>query len=390
MNPTNATDSAISVTRLTPGGRGAVATLCLEGPGCVDLLSGEFHPHRGPAVHALPTGRIILGRFGNPPGEEVVVCRVAPDVIEIHCHGGEAAAGSILARLVDRGACRMAWTDRVARSHVDPIPAAAQQALAEAPTSQTAAILLDQYQGALSGAIADLTRDLGRSATGSDLLPRLERLLQLSNLGLHLSRPWKVVLAGPANVGKSSLINALLGYDRAIVYDQPGTTRDVIKTTTALGGWPVELADTAGFRNSDDPLERRGLKQAHTKGITADLICLVHDATNPTPAEALAAQWADRPVLAVYNKRDLLNETGTLPPEVVATSATHGAGIQTLIDKIVEHLVPVEPEPGEAVPFTQDQVDSLRSIHAALTAQDLDTAGQRLRTWPWLSGSRDL
>src|SRR6185503_7750192 len=105
------------------------------------------------------------------------------------------------------------------------------------------------------------------------------RLLALAEVGLHLTTPWRVVFAGPPNVGKSSLVNALLGYPRAIVYDQPGTTRDVLTASTAFDGWPFELRDTAGLRDgiSLDSVEVEGVARARAQIATADLVVFVHD-----------------------------------------------------------------------------------------------------------------
>ena len=97
-----------------------------------------------------------------------------------------------------------------------------------------------------------------------------------------------MVIAGPPNVGKSSLINALLGFQRAIVFDLPGTTRDVVTAVTALDGWPVELSDTAGLRSSDDPLELAGIEQAHRQAAAADCLLLVFDASQPWSARESA------------------------------------------------------------------------------------------------------
>src|SRR5690606_16577637 len=88
---------------------------------------------------------------------------------------------------------------------------------------------------------------------------RLAALVDRAPLGLHLTRPWHVALAGAPNVGKSSLLNAVLGYGRAIVFDQPGTTRDVLDAVTAIDGWPVRLTDGAGLRESVDALEAAGV-----------------------------------------------------------------------------------------------------------------------------------
>ncbi len=87
----------------------------------------------------------------------------------------------------------------------------------------------------------------------------LDAVLRWTDLGTHLATPWRVVLAGAPNVGKSSLINALLGYGRAIVFDQPGTTRDVVTADAAIEGWPITLADTAGLHDASDATESAGI-----------------------------------------------------------------------------------------------------------------------------------
>src|SRR4029453_3197945 len=100
---------------------------------------------------------------------------------------------------------------------------------------------------ALGGAVRQVVAEITRE-DWSDAVELLGAVLEFAELGQHLTAPWRVVLAGPPNVGKSSLINALAGYQRTIVSHVPGTTRDVVTTTTAIDGWPVELADTAGLR----------------------------------------------------------------------------------------------------------------------------------------------
>ena len=97
----------------------------------------------------------------------------------------------------------------------------------------------------------------GRAADLQAAAARIREWLAWEDFGLHLTRPWNVVLAGRPNVGKSSLINALLGYTRSIVFDQPGTTRDVVTAATAIDGWPIELSDTAGLRESPSRWRRR-------------------------------------------------------------------------------------------------------------------------------------
>ena len=118
-----------------------------------------------------------------------------------------------------------------------------------------------------------------RSAENMDLSPsqQIAILLARADLGRHLVRPWSVVLAGPVNVGKSSLINALAGYGRSIVHHAPGTTRDAVTAATAIDGWPVELCDTAGLRPAATPVERAGIERAQERLAQADLAVLVFD-----------------------------------------------------------------------------------------------------------------
>ncbi len=114
-------------------------------------------------------------------------------------------------------------------------------------------------------------------------------------IGSHLVEPWRVVLAGPPNVGKSSLVNALVGYQRAIVYDAPGTTRDMVTAITALEGWPVELCDTAGLRSSREAIEAEGVRLARQAAAAADALVLVFSAQEPWQADRqqLLDQWPD-------------------------------------------------------------------------------------------------
>jgi tRNA modification GTPase len=169
------------------------------------------------------------------------------------------------------------------------------------------------------------------------------------------------VIAGRPNVGKSSLVNALVGYQRAIVFDQPGTTRDVVAVSTAIDGWPVELADTAGLRQAGDALEAEGIQLAENEIAAADLVLLVFDASQPLQSEdtSLLGKWPD--ALLVLNKSDL-PAAGEHPTGAVQTSALRREGIDTLLKAISRRLVPDPPPPGIAVPFTQRQVGMLENF----------------------------
>jgi tRNA modification GTPase len=307
-----------------------------------------------------------VGHFGHERGEEVVVRRCADGVVELNCHGGLAAAAMIEDSLAAAGCQRMPWRHWAADAHDDPIAAAALQALAEARTERTAAILLDQYQGALRRALDEIQQAI-RNGDAKSAQQQIKTLRSRESLGRHLVRPWRVVLAGPVNVGKSSLINALVGFGRSIVHDSPGTTRDAVTAATAIDGWPVELCDTAGLRDGcvrvntqHGGVERAGMERARERLAEADLVVLVFARSAPWSEvdQTLLNEWPN--ALLVDNKCDLPLATGKRPGGVTA-SALHGQGIAELLAAISRRLVPDPPPPGVAVPFTDKQIEAVES-----------------------------
>jgi tRNA modification GTPase len=198
----------------------------------------------------------------------------------------------------------------------------------------------------------------------------LGALLEFREVGQYLTTPWRVVLAGPPNVGKSSLINALAGYQRAIVSHVPGTTRDVVTIATAIDGWPVELADTAGLRAGGDELEAAGMALADEAVARADLVLVVHDARESSAS--LGETHLRGRHLHVRNKIDLLPHPRIVASEsdAVLTSAVTGEGIAALVAAIGRALVPHAPAAGAAVPFTPEQIAALEAARAAIQRQD--------------------
>jgi tRNA modification GTPase len=390
LSPIHAHDTT-EVVELTPLGRGAVAVVLLAGPDGLPIVEQCFAPASGRRLGDVPLQRIVFGRFSGTDGEEVVVCQRSRDEIEIHCHGGTAAVHALIGQLVQLGCRQVSWQDWLRRTCGGPMKAAAYIALADAPTARTAAILLDQYHGALANAVRQIAVAI-ESANWQQAAVAIDAVLAYRDVGMHLATPWRVVLTGPTNVGKSSLINALAGFPRAIVSPQPGTTRDVVTTTTAIDGWPVELADTAGIRDPMDELESAGIDLAEKTVAGAELVVIVNDATQPFSCtsdqilSAMPSRFARRRVVRVLNKIDLLPETHTEDEacnespqyrqsqwhslRVVRTSAVTGQGIEDLIAAITEALVPHAPAPGAAVPFTAEQVAALESALAAVAAHD--------------------
>lgn len=352
---------------LTPSGRGAVAVVELRGVGAAAVVAKHFVSASGAAASDLPLDRIRFGRWratldeAADVGEELVVCRRGDDEFEIHCHGGAAASSAILEGLRRDGCTIVDWTARLAAGDDDLITVEARTALAYATTVRTAAVLIDQLGGALRRALNEVTQLVERGDTAT-ARARIDRLLANAAVGLRLSEPYRVVLTGRPNVGKSSLINALVGYRRAVVFDEPGTTRDVVTAGAVFDGWPVELSDTAGIRTATDELESAGIAAARRRLAEADLVVAVFDLGEPW-SDADDALTAEHPqAIVVHNKADLPTTPEARRPAGLHVSAVAGTGIDELIAAIVARLVPHPPAPGEAVPFTPRQIDELRRL----------------------------
>lgn len=400
------------VVQLTPRGRGAIASLLVEGPGAAAAVAVCFRPHARLDVLDLPLGRIVSGCWRLPTtggtaghgmstaamlGEEVVVCRTSQQRIEVHCHGGQAAVAAIVGDLQQQGCVLQdSWPDAVSDRDAGPVQLEALAAMSRATTERTARILLDQYRGAFRQEISQLAAELA-AARYDDAHERLERLIRRAALGRHLVDPWRVVIAGPPNVGKSSLINALVGYQRAVVFDAPGTTRDVVTVGTAIDGWPIELSDTAGLRATTDPLESAGIGRASRQLQQADLILWVEDVTLVTPGaecRRAASPPVPTPGLVVLNQCDRLSPSDRAawhtslaersspgdPPRLL-TSAVTGEGLAELLAAIGRMLVPDAPPAGAAVPFCESQFALLSDLTSCLARSDWQTAVDLLAEW---------
>jgi len=360
----------------------------------MEVVGRRFAPAAGRPLESFGVGRAVFGRFRTAAEvpEELVVGLVAENEVEIHCHGGPTAVEAICEALVAEG-CE--WIDAAAwarEQESDPLAAEALFALADARTERTAAILLDQYRGALSAELRRiealieqdvmLKHNLQLKSNPPEAATAIQRLLDRAEIGLHLTQPLKVVLAGAPNAGKSSLANAILGYERAIVFHQPGTTRDVLTAGTAIDGWPVELADTAGLRVAADALEAEGVARAERQVADADLVIFVADTTAAWggPLYDDVCRRAKRPPIVAHNKCDLAPPPADGRPRGIEISAKTGSGIEALLAAISPALAPDPPRRGEAVPFTIKHVAALQEAADSVVRGDPGAAMQRLRT----------
>jgi tRNA modification GTPase len=364
---------------LTPPGQAALATLAVGGPGSWDLLRSLFRP-RGTAQLPVqaPEGKLWLGNLGEDVSAEVVLAvkQIGQQPwVEVHAHGGHEVVRYLIELLTARGARLCPWEELWQQTQAGPLQAAACVALTRAPTVRTARILLDQYQGALGRALDAILAalDQGRPEEASEGLRQLSRF---GKLGQRLTAPWRVVVAGAPNVGKSSLANALAGYARSVVADTPGTTRDIVTTRIALDGWPIELADTAGQRETAEVLEGQGIEQARARASEADLCLWVLDAS-------AAPCWptvTGVPTQLIINKVDL-------PPawrlddaaDSIRVSAATGQGVGELGQALIGWLVPEAPPPGAAVPFTSELAQKVEEARQHLQVGDSAAARQRVQ-----------
>ena len=385
-------DTRVSV--LTPPGTGAIATVAVAGPRAWGIARWLFRPAgTRPLPESPEPRRVWFGTLGEGTGDEVVLAvkQTEPEpVVEVHCHGGRRVVRWVVEQFTERGCVELASggltpPELTLASPIGSRPLGGltppARLLPYAPTLRTASILLDQYHGAFDRAVRGI---LTRLETGNpeDARRELEALAAFAPVGRHLVGPWKVVVAGPPNVGKSSLVNALAGYQRAVVSEVAGTTRDVVTTAVAFDGWPVELAGTAGLRDAAG-LEAEGVERAERVLSEADLVLWAVDGSDPHPVWPAADTFPRHPrqqLIGVVTKSDLPAAWDTARSLAgVCVSARTGAGIPLLASAVALVLVPHAPPAGAAVPYSPQLADLVESAYAALSEGRTADATARLR-----------
>ena len=329
-----ATNLDMTVRLLTPSGTGGVATLRVTAPMSLLSESGLFQPTRPMDLGSLEIGRIVYGGWGQ---EDVVLCRVDEASFEIHCHGGPIPQKRIVGDLATIGVTQASTIEE--DSEWD-------QLLMQATTESQAVFILQQRENRV--AFEQHVLHLVEMRQIDEAKAFVEQSLAWAEYGQRRLRAQKVVLAGPPNVGKSSLINALLGYERAVVHEQAGTTRDAVTAAVSFDGYPIELADTAGIRVADDEIEAEGVKRSRKLLESADLVLAIVDATNPNWGAVSEIRRASSRVLTVLNKIDAGANIGEAD---VAVSASTKTGIAKLRELISSRLFPEHPPEDVYVPL---------------------------------------
>ena len=362
----------------TPIGEGGLAVIRLSGPAALAAADRCFRPGGSSSLRpsAAPTHTVHYGhihRDGVTLDEVLVTVMRAPrtftreDVVEISCHGGVLPAKLVLDAVLAAGA-RLAepgeFTKRAfLNGRLDLAQAEAVADIIHARTELALRAATEQLAGKLSQRIHRLRDDLMATLahveahidfpdediaphTRAQLIERLARsleflkeLLRTAPEGQVLRRGIRAALIGRPNVGKSSLLNQLLGHDRAIVSPIAGTTRDTIEETANIRGLPVVFIDTAGLREAGDELEREGIRRSGVSLERAELILHLLDASEPRTSEddAHLARFAGRRRLIVLNKSDLPCRF-ELPPELegmaIRVCSLSGEGLEHLKDAI--------------------------------------------------------
>lgn len=331
----------------TGAGAGAVAVVSLRGPAVGEALSA-LAPKLGALGLGVPR-LAALASEGMPLDEALVLLR-GDDRAELHLHGSPAVVDAVLRALSP-------W--RTGAGLPPNAEERAASALAEARGAFAARVLLDQAEGALRRGI-DAALALGPTQRAAALLALVERGRRF----LALARPPRVVLAGPVNAGKSTLFNALVGRDRALVSPVPGTTRDALTAPAQFGELSVELVDTAGEREAEGPvaeLERAGQELARRMGAGADIILWLSPLDNMVPPPEFARSSGARggaPVLWVATHGD----RGAAAGARTIRARDDADGARRLVGQWVLEALAFRSEdwpPGAAVPFEPALVAAL-------------------------------
>lgn len=412
----------------TPLGEGGIGIVRLSGPRAIKIAEVIFQPSRAILLSQVPTHTIHYGHIVSD-GEridEVLISVMHPPhtytrekIVEINCHGGIVATRAVLdlvlahgARLAERGE----FTKRAflnGRISLDQAKAVADVVSAKTKLGLEAAV--DQLGGRFSQAIAAIREDLAVllaeieveidfpdvDAETEPRLPRLiaqgervRRLIAQGEQGRVVREGLTVAIIGRPNVGKSTLLNAILSEERAIVTEIPGTTRDTIEEAAVIKGIPVRLIDTAGLRKPTDPVEAEGVKRAEDAVVRADLLLLVLDRSTPltTGDRNLLARGWDRPLFLVLNKSDLPRRLEPLEKQsenpIYEISAKEQEGIEQLTKGILDSLVGGNlPTRNTVLLLDTWERDLLRRVDASLTRAgdavrdglSLDMIGEELR-----------
>lgn len=368
----------------TPLGEGGIGIVRVSGKDALQIADKIFVGSRKKSLEELPSHSLNYGRIIDPDSGQVIdevllsVMR-APrtytreDIVEINCHGGIVPTKRVLELVLEKGA-RLAepgeFTKRAfLNGRIDLSQAEAVMDLIRAQTDMGLAVAVNQLEGGLSkrvNSIRDILLEVLAHIEASIDFPEedieemsieeiktrivnavkeIDKLLDTANTGKIIKEGLKTVIIGKPNVGKSSLLNALLQEKRAIVADIPGTTRDIIEEVINIKGIPLKIVDTAGIRETEDIVEKIGVERSREFFAKADLVLLVLDAADELTKEDIMIMEliGEKKTIILINKTDLpqkldeervMNMVGDKP--VLKISVKENLGIEDLKDTITQ------------------------------------------------------
>ena len=370
----NLSDTIAAVS--TPIGSGGIGIVRISGSEAVDIANGLFVPHKGKSLaerksHSINYGRLVYK--GQVCDEVLVSLMRAPntytreDVVEINCHGGIRAVTAVLEAVLKSGA-RLAepgeFTKRAfLNGRLDLTQAEAVIDIINAKTDKSREAALKRLDGRLCRKIRSLREDIltmiahieaaidypehdDETMTYSmieegvrSVTMQVQNLINGADIGRIYNEGIRTVILGKPNVGKSSLLNAVIDEERAIVTDIPGTTRDVLEELINIGGIPLKLVDTAGIRDTDNAIEKIGVEKSRKLAAEADLVLLMLDGSRELSDDdrELIALSEDKKRIVLVNKTDLhqnitAEELKGLDPVFLSVKADKG--LDELYDRI--------------------------------------------------------
>ncbi|OQB48716.1 MAG: tRNA modification GTPase MnmE [Firmicutes bacterium ADurb.Bin153] len=375
----------------TPQGTGGIAIIKISGPDACRILSSCFRPAKRnfpSSPRDLSFGKVQSGD-GSFVDEAVALYFEGPksytgeDVAEIQCHGGTAAARAVLAEVISAGARQARAGEFTRRAFINGkmslIKAEATLAMIKARTEKARQMVSGMLEGSsqkraldlkvgitelLAGIEAGLdwpdetADDQGVAVQASQILKleeELDSMIEEESKGRLLIDGIKVAIIGRPNMGKSSLLNRILGMERALVSDIPGTTRDTVEETANIDGMPIRFADTAGIGETEDPLVKAGVQRAKKAALASAVVVYVADypAGITKEDESEISKLSDKPVVVVVNKTDLKKASparvqkqgevvyGIPGYSIVEVSARTGEGMEALKRAIAEKALAI-------------------------------------------------
>ena len=387
----------------------AIGIIRLSGEGCAEVAGQVFTLASGLPLNQAPNRKLVLGTLHDKDGRVIDQCMAVytrgphsytgEDTVEFHCHGSPAVLAAGLDALYRAGAKpagRGEFTKRAfLNGQMDLTQAEAVIDLIEADTADAAANAAGQVGGALGKKLTPIYDDLvnlcshfhavldypdediedfgleNYAGTLRSGAKSLYALLKTYNQGRVLRQGVSVAIVGKPNVGKSSLLNALAGFDRAIVTDIPGTTRDTVEETVLLGTTRLRLIDTAGIRQATDPIEALGVERSRKALEEAELAIFVCDGSRPlddADREIINACLDAPEAIALINKSDLGSSVapGELPfVNVLSVCAKTGAGLEQLAE-VVDNLFAGELPCDGSILTNARQFDAVRRAYEAM------------------------